>query len=593
MIHERVQRLIYSLESGLLSRWFKILPVILGVVLLVVVYDLRAYRGFASPGAMDTAQVARHLAAGQGFTTDFVRPFSLYLLQKHNQATNPVAADPMWLNGAPDLANAPVYPVVLAGLMKTWKPEVWNISTNQSFWADKGRFQRYKPEFYIAFLNQALLLIVVVLTFFLANKLLDERAAWLAAVLTLSSDLLWKFSVSGLSTMLLLVVFMGLVWCLVKYEEAARAEKPSLKRLLLLAAAAGLLTGLGMMTRYAFGMVLLPVALFLAFFGGPRRWWPTAAAVVVFALAIAPWIVRNCLLCGAPFGTAGFALAEAADSTRLMQSIQPVVEYSGLPAKFFHGLNTIVQNDLFPAGSFWVSALFFTGLLLGLRQPGPRRLRYFALACLVTLLATQALGTTGLATLAQTVNAQNLLVLLTPLLAIFGSAFFLTLLDQMKLPFRILRYGVAAAVVALAVHPLAASLAARPQPLAYPPYYPPEIQQVAGWMKPGELLMSDMPWAVAWYGRRPSLWLTANAQSDFFTVNDYVKPVSGLLLTYITLNQPFLSDILRDEPDGWGRFVYSVGIQNKFPAGFPLPRVTTISSGGMFFSDRDRWTTPR
>ncbi len=35
----------------------------------------------------------------------------------------------------------------------------------------------------------------------------------------LGTELLWRFSVSGLSTMLLLVIFIGLAWCLVLLEQ--------------------------------------------------------------------------------------------------------------------------------------------------------------------------------------------------------------------------------------------------------------------------------------------------------------------------------------------------------------------------------------
>ena len=57
---------------------------------------------------------------------------------------------------------------------------------------------------------------------------------------------------------------------------------------------------------------------------------------------------------------------------------------------------------------------------------------------------------------------------------------------------------------------------ARTVAVAYPPYYPPNIQKIADWMKPDELMMSDVPWAVAWYGNRPSVWLTLNTQDRFF-----------------------------------------------------------------------------
>src|SRR6185312_14071656 len=89
---------------------------------LVFVYDLRAYKGFTAPEAMDAAQVARNLADGRGFSTDFIRPFSLYLMQEHALAAHSEAApatnltDVARISGPhPDLANPPVYPVVLAG----------------------------------------------------------------------------------------------------------------------------------------------------------------------------------------------------------------------------------------------------------------------------------------------------------------------------------------------------------------------------------------------------------------------------------------------------------------------------------------------
>ena len=74
---------------------------------------------------MDAAQLARNIAEGKGYTTLFLRPFSLYLVQSHNQAKRAGCADQRRLRTSrrskpahPDLANPPVYPLLLAGLMK-------------------------------------------------------------------------------------------------------------------------------------------------------------------------------------------------------------------------------------------------------------------------------------------------------------------------------------------------------------------------------------------------------------------------------------------------------------------------------------------
>jgi hypothetical protein len=60
------------------------------------------------------------------------------------------------------------------------------------------------------------------LTFQLARRLFDVSVAWISAIIMAGSELFWRFSVSGLSAMLSLVIFLGLVWCLVAMEQAAR-----------------------------------------------------------------------------------------------------------------------------------------------------------------------------------------------------------------------------------------------------------------------------------------------------------------------------------------------------------------------------------
>src|SRR5689334_16875285 len=90
------------------------------VLALAVGYDWRAYRNMSSQEAMDAAQVGRNLSQGKGFSTLYIRPFSMFLLKRHAQATGDTRPDPARIKGMhPDLANPPVYPLVLAGLMKT------------------------------------------------------------------------------------------------------------------------------------------------------------------------------------------------------------------------------------------------------------------------------------------------------------------------------------------------------------------------------------------------------------------------------------------------------------------------------------------
>ena len=603
MISERLQHLIHAVEVGRFSRWLQLLPLAVAVIGLAVLYDLTEYRGFNSPEAMDAAQVARNVSEGRGFTTDFIRPFSVFLIAKHNHdqhigellLTN--AVDFAELNSAhPDLANPPVYPTVLAGFFKLWTPQ-WKVETRKPFWAEGGRFQRYQPEFRIAILNQALLLAVVVLTFFLTKKLFDAQAAWLTALLTLGADELWKFSVSGQSTLLLLVIFLALTWCLVRIEELGRVESPPVKKLFLLAVTAGVLTAAGMLTRYSFGWVIVPVTIFLTLFGGVRRPGLAVATFLAFGGTMLPWILRNLSVSGTLFGTAGYAVMEgtfAFPGSRLMQSVNPDLTsaYWVRPyvSKFLVNARYLLQGDLLRVGGNWISVLFFAGLLLGLRHVAARRLRYFAMMCLGVFVVAQALGRTQLSVISPAINSENLLVLLTPFAVIFAAAFFLTLLNQMNTPSPEVRLAVIALMAVVACQSFLTNLLPpRNSPVAYPPYYPPEIQKVSDWMRPDELMMSDIPWGIAWYGDHQCVWTTINSQYEFFQFNDYTKQVRALYLTLNTLDGKLFTECLQGGVDSWGNFCLKTVAANQIPPTFPLKVAPFGLLSGLFLTDRQRW----
>jgi hypothetical protein len=163
----------------------------------------------------------------------------------------------------------------------------------------------------------------------------------------------------------------------------------------------------------------------------------------------------------------------------------------------------------------------------------------------------------------------------------------------MKLPAMQLHYAVITVFAALSCLPMIFMLLSpKASPVVYPPYYPPDIQQTAGWMNENELMMSDVPWAVAWYGRHQCVWLTLNAQDDFFAINDYLKPVQALYLTPETMNGKFASDLIRAGEHSWGNFITSGVLQNQIPQGFPLRNAPTgFLPERLFLTDRERWKT--
>jgi hypothetical protein len=609
-----IQDVIHVIEEGAGARFLRWSLLMLATLLLLVAYNWRAYRNMATQEAMDAAQLARNVADGKGYTTLFIRPLSIYLITNHNpsaafsgDAAKP--ADPARLKGMhPDLANPPVYPLVLAGLMKVL-PFNYEIpgatpgteaKTKKYFWSKDGRFWWYPPDFFIAVFNQCLLLGVIVLTYILARFLFDFAVAWLSALLLLGTELFWRFSVSGLSTMLLVLIFLGLSWSLVLLERAARLGTGRPSMLHLLSAAAGLLASIGALTRYAFAWVIFPVLVFIILFSGRSRLVNCLLAVGVFAAVLTPWIARNYHVSGVPFGTATYAVMEgtpAFPEYRLARSLSPdFIRYdiNHFWRKFLGNSRQTVQTDLPKLGGSWVSAFFLVGLMLSFHSVAINRLRYFLLMCVPVLAAVQAGGRTQLSEESPEINSENLLFLLSPLVSVYGVSLFYTLLDRIVLPIRQLRYPIVGAFAAVMCLPMILIfLPPKSFPIAYPPYYPPAIQQVSNWMTEKELMMSDVPWAVAWYGRRQCIWLTLNAQADFFAVNDYLKPVHALYLTPQTMDSRFLSQWVRAGELSWGSFILDSLYRKEIPRTFPLRNSPTgFMPEQLFLTDWERWRKP-
>jgi 4-amino-4-deoxy-L-arabinose transferase-like glycosyltransferase len=611
-----LQDLVHKFEVDGGMRYVRVALAVVAILLLVAAYNSCAFKNMATQEAMDAAQLARNIAQGKGYSTLFIRPFSMHLVQQRNQKTQNVpqvgkVADLAEIRGMhPDLANPPVYPVVLAALMKVL-PFNYEVDLTHSFWSVPSRtpgkriFHIYQPDFLIALFNQSLFLAAIALVFFLARRLFDPGVAWLSAGLLLGTELFWRFSVSGLPTMLLLIIFLGLAWCVVLLEQEARTPKWGPAGILILAGLAGAMVGLGGLTRYSFAWLIFPVAGFLILFGGQRRIKLTLIALAAFIVVMAPWLVRNYSVSGKPFGTVSYAVMETTiyPENRLQRSLEPDPGYLYPRAIWFKlksNVRQIVTSELPKLGGSWLAAFFLVGLMVGFRSPALARLRYFLLGCGLVLILAQAMCRTQLSEDSPEINSENLLVILAPLVLVYGVSLFFLLLDQMPLPSLQLRYLVIGIFSVVACLPmLFVFLLPKTHPVAYPPYYPPGIQTVAGWLKENELAMSDIPWAVAWYGQRQCVWLTLKCMpdardpgthEDFFAINDFQKPINALYLTPQTTDARFLTQLARAGEQSWGAFIVEALVNRNVPPYFPLRKSPPGWFSDQFvLTDWQRW----
>ena len=109
------------------------------------------------------------------------------------------------------------------------------------------------------------------------------------------------------------------------------------------------------------------------------------------------------------------------------------------------------------------------------------------------------------------------------------------------------------------------------------------------WMRPEEITASDMPWAVAWYADRRSVWLpeTIRVFSDLGDYRTLGGPVNGLYLTPVSGTDNKLRDIVRGEYKDWAQVIQRTQILERFPL-----KWNTVALGldneCIFLSDHDR-----
>ena len=430
--------------------------------------------------------------------------------------------------------------------------------------------------------------------------------------------------------MFLLVIFLALIKALVRFEEKAGsqlikdAKAKFSGRFFCTSCWIGVLVGLGCMTRYGFGLLIIPVAVFFVRFGGGFRGRAIIFAFLAFLIVILPWIGRNIYLSGNAFGTSSLAMyaqtyefpEDTIERTLFFdlneledarsngddvpnQSVADRVGFWSIADKLSRNLRQLLLTDLPAFSGGWFAVICLIGLVVPFRNPRLHRLRVFLLLSLVILAIGQALGRThlsdaestltelirrplgkvGLAELSPNLSGDNLIVILGPVSFLFGAGLFFSLLDQWKVNLPEMRFAGCSLIVLSSSLPLLLSfLLPKPYPVADPPYHPARIQYLKSIpkehgleeLKSDNLFMTDLPWALAWYGNQDSIWITRRVQPDFYQINDEFRPVKALYFTEMTTDQRYVSRVFAPNTSNWERFVLAIQLNKYLPDGFPL-----------------------
>ena len=597
-----LQGFIHSLEQGRyasLVRGFVIAAVILGVMLVYLGWK---FRGFNIPEAMDQAQVARQISRGQGWSTQFIRPLAVWQLEQ-NQKPLPAA------NGNfPDTFNAPLPPHVNALHVR---------------WAGKMEFKQGEyvapAEKFIVATSMLCFLGAVGLGYLLLRRLFDVRLAFWASVFTLSTDLCWQYTLSGLPQMLMLLLFTAALYTLLRAIESHLAIEradgnlppaaagdpvgaPSTGGFLGWLGATGALLGLLTLSHGVALWIFLGALVFSAAYFR-RRGAAVLVLLLAFALVCAPWVVRLYQVSGTATGLAGYTLFDGLAKTTAQRmraygdaSAHDVASTQDIALLFFRtklqdGVTAQLARLSDSLGGNLIALGFFVCLLHSFwrREVNPLRpavlLMWIGAVLGMSLLGLGSEPSPGL-------NANQFGVLFLPIMLSFGLAFVLVIFSRSEAgSSSVGRLALFSTLFLVSAAALISTLLPRNSPpFQYPPYFEPAINRLGPWMQNDEIIASDMPWAVAWYADRKSLWIP-DKLVNLMGLSDNARlpgTVAGLFLTPFSRNTPLFTGVLKGEYSEYQSLILGRADVPGFPFrdAIPLMGDPTVY---LFYSDSRRW----
>ena len=242
---------------------------------------------------------------------------------------------------------------------------------------------------------------------------------------------------------------------------------------------------------------------------------------------------------------------------------------------------SFVQADNLYAylGSIPTAPIFFLALLHAFKRPSIATFRW----CILLMWVFAVLGMAIFGIGDNKLDPNQIHCLFAPLMAAYGLAFIAILWAKVPLPqdLSFLRVAPSVVIVILSAGPLLMGLpsAIRDGALGknspnWPPYYPPALNlRLASLTQENEIVVSDIPWAVAWYADRTSLWLPRDVEV-FEDIEEMAEnegsPIAGILISpYSSGAQPLQRTFWQYSRfgalvlDGWA----SMAIQQKRPGG--------------------------
>ena len=540
--------------------------VIVGYALFVVfIFSLAAYymfvdyRGLTNQHGIDQAQIAREFSRGNGLTTKFLRPFALYQARQIAEESGSLVnlgkmEEGKFVGQFEDTYHAPLGPMVNAAPLAVFEDK---LSMDQEY-------RIYPGDRIISGTSIVFLLCAILIFYLLASRIFDKKIGIVVVTLMVLCDMLWRFSHTGLPTLLLLFLFGFALFFLYKAVENQEMGQGPIGWAALAAAFFGLMALSHWITIWIFFGALVFAA--LAF---RPRGLVAGVMGLVFLGVIAPGLIRNYIITGTIHGDAFYALYNglgALGESGTMRNFRPDKETLNLQG--FGGRIALTSLDQLKNivgyfGSILAAPIFFLSLLHPFRRPEISLFRWGILA--MWIFAVIGMAVFGLPD--GEFDSNQMHILFAPIFAAYGLAMVAILWNRMgvgtpgdmvkNFPFVIL-VVISSIGMGVTIPRALKSGGVFMEVPNYPPYLPEGIKLLRTWTNEREVIVSDMPWGTAWYADRTSVWMTKDlgqfdAMTEFFDQSQ--MPVAGVYLSPESMDRKLGSGILEGDNADWAYWI--------------------------------------
>lgn len=375
--------------------------VVVVVALFVGLYYRQTFQGLSDRRAMDFSQLARNIYLGRGFTTNVIRPFNVALVNDPDRQNT-------------EMNNAPLFPFAVAAVFKM----AGGPSDQATSWV-----------------SNLFLLATVLATYILGRTLFGWRRGLLAALLVGLSAPLLEAGASGTEWTMAATWFTLLLIALIGHHRSANDVR--LVRGMCYVVACAALLALLYMTNHILLCLIAPLGVYFAV-SGPRKKLHLAVFAAAAFVMIAPWGYRNAALTNGSIlasnlwdimshsaafpGDRVYRSTNPANLSVYRAILFPVEHFHSFASKLVAGSAQAIQKLIVMLG-LAVTPFAVVSILYRFKSAAANTVRGFVYGAAPLLIVSLALYTTD----------YRGVVMLAPVVAVFGAGYYFLLLEAKAL----------------------------------------------------------------------------------------------------------------------------------------------------------------